>query len=104
MNELQDSINTAIDMNLFKNRETASVEHIFNHKLIKIPIFTFFNVDNFDPILFTKDISVKYHQNKDSPIWLIYKNKRYILLDGEHKIVANYIEGKRFINAYVIKL
>jgi ParB-like chromosome segregation protein Spo0J len=34
---------------------------------------------------------------------MIYKNKKYILLDGAHRIVASYIEGKKYINVYIIK-
>lgn len=39
-----------------------------------------------------------------APVWLIKKNKKYILLDGAHRIVSNYIEGKKYINSYVIIL
>lgn len=127
INTLQDSIDTSVDMKIFKNREQASVAHIFNSKLVKIPLSTFKNVDNFDPIRLqksvtkayplhdrprgNKDISgVKYHQKKIQqnndvmPIWMIQKNKKYILLDGAHRIVASYIEDKHYINAHVIIL
>jgi len=33
---------------------------------------------------------------------MIQKNKKYILLDGSHRIVASYIEEKKYINAYII--
>jgi hypothetical protein len=53
--------------------------------------------------------SVEYHQNQVNqqngiinPIWLLYKNKKYVLLDGAHRIIASYIEDIKFINAYVI--
>ena len=89
-------------------------------------IFT--NVDNFNPDRLQKsatdaypfenrprgdkDISsVEYHreqiqQKKDiAPIWLIIQNdETYLLLDGAHRIVAHYIEGKQDIYAYVIDL
>ena len=54
--------------------------------------------------------SVKYYQkqiqqHKDIiPIWMIQKNGKYILLDGSHRIVACYIENKKYINAYIIIL
>jgi hypothetical protein len=129
INTLQHSIDTSVNIKIFKNREYASMMHIFNSKLVKIPISTFFNVDNvdnFDPIRLQKsatkayplnnrprgkyDInSVKYHQKQIQqkniiPIWMIQKNKKYILLDGVHRIVASYIEDKYYIYAYVIIL
>ena len=90
-----------------------------------MPMSTFTAVDNFDPVRLCetavnaypvhnrprgdKDISsVKYYQRqiqqkKDiQPIWLVRKNKKYILLDGAHRIVSSYCERKRYISAYVI--
>lgn len=124
INFLQDSIDTSVDMKLFKNREDASIAHIFNSKLVKLPLSTFKNVSNFDanrlqisavnayPInnrpRGINDInSVKYYQKQIQqkldipPIWLIKQNK-YTLLDGAHRIVASYIENKQYINAYVL--
>ncbi len=54
--------------------------------------------------------SVKWHQKQIKnniaiqPIWIALKNKKYILLDGAHRIVANYIEDKKHISAYIIKI
>ena len=53
--------------------------------------------------------SVKYlqkqiqHHEQLEPIWL-YSNKKhgYYLLDGAHRIVASYIEGVKYVDAYVI--
>lgn len=129
VNNLKDSIHTSISMNIFKNKEDASFSHIFNSKLVKIPLNTFKNdnVDNFDSNRLQKsavkaypindrprgnnDInSVKYHQKQIqqkkeiTPIWMIQKNKKYILLDGAHRIVASYIEEKSYIYAYIIFL
>ena len=125
INTLQDSIDTSVDMKIFKNREQASVAHIFNSKLVKIPLSTFKNVDNFDPIRLQKSVtkayplhdrprgnkdisSVKYYQklikNKldIQPIWIIKNNNNYILVDGAHRIVASYIENKQYIQTYLI--
>jgi len=127
MSSIIDSINTSITMKLFKNREEAAFSHIFNSKLVKIPLNTFKNdnVDNFYSVRLqksavkaypltdrprsNKDISsVKYYQKqlnkkKDiTPIWMIQRNKKYILLDGAHRVIASYIEEKKYINAYVI--
>jgi hypothetical protein len=124
---LQDSIDTAISMKIFENREDASLAHIFQSKLNKIHLSIFKDtnkVDNFDSNRLQptaeqayplprprgdKDISsVKFYQNqiqqqKDiTPIWLIQKNNKYILLDGAHRIVASYIEDIEQLNAYII--
>ena len=68
INFLQDSIDTSVDMKIFKNREDASVAHIFKSMLVKLPLSMFTDVDNFDPnrlkkkqpmhILFTTDHDV----------------------------------------------
>jgi hypothetical protein len=104
-------------MKIFKNNQDALYAHIFNSKLVKIPltIFKNFNVDNFNSDRLQKsavkayplnnrprgiqDISsVKYYQKQIqqqkeiTPIWMVQKNKKYILLDGAHRIVASYIE------------
>lgn len=49
INFLQDSIDTSVSMKIFKNREDASIAHIFKSKLVKIPLATFADVDNFNP-------------------------------------------------------
>ena len=127
---LQDSIDTAVSMKIFKNREEASMAHIFKSKLDKIPLSIFKDtnkVGNFDPdrLQLTaeeayplpngrprgdKDIdSVKFYQTQIqqqkniTPIWLIQENNKYVLLDGAHRIVANYIEDIKHINAYIIQ-
>ena len=129
VNILQHSIDTSISMKIFKNKEDALMAHIYKSKLIKInlSIFTNNKVDNFDSNRLQKsdvkaypindrprgnnDInSVKYHQKQIqqkkeiTPIWMIQKNKKYILLDGAHRIVASYIEEKSYIYAYIIFL
>jgi hypothetical protein len=124
---IKDSVETSISLKIFKNIKASLLAHIFNSKLLKIKLSIFKNIDNFNPNRLQKsaikayplrdrprnmkDISsVKYYQKqikekKDiMPIWLIYKNNKYILLDGAHRIVASYIENKKYINAYVIIL
>ena len=128
MSSIVDSIDTSIDMKIFKNREEAAFSHIFNSKVVKIPLNTFKNdnVDNFDSVRLQKsavkaypltdrprgkeDISsVKYYQKQIqqkkeiTPIWMIQKNKKYILLDGAHRIVASYIEDVP-VYAYIINI
>ena len=128
MSSIVDSIDTSVDMKIFKNREEAAFSHIFNSKVVKIPLNTFKNgnVDNFDSVRFQKsalkaypltdrprgkeDISsVKYYQKQIqqkkeiTPVWMIQKNKKYILLDGAHRIVASYIEDVP-VYAYIINI
>ena len=128
MSSIVDSIDTSVDMKIFKNREEAAFSHIFNSKLVKIPLNTFKNdnVDNFNSIRLqnsavkaypltrrprgNKDISsVKYYQKQIqqkkevTPVWMIQKNKKYILLDGAHRIVASYIEDVP-VYAYIINI
>jgi hypothetical protein len=57
-----------------------------------------------------KDISsVKFYQKQIQqkedtiPIWIIQQNNKYVLLDGAHRIVASFIEGIKYINAYIIQ-
>ena len=128
MASIVDSINTSVTMKIFKNKEEAAFSHIFNSKIVKIPLNTFKNnnVDNFNSDRLQKsavkayplvdrprgdeDItSVKYYQKQIqqkkeiTPVWLIQKNKKYILLDGAHRVVASYIEDIKYINAYIIQ-
>lgn len=124
INILQDSIDTSVNMKIFKNREDASMAHIFKSKLVKINMTQIILLENFNPDRLKKsaekayplnnrprgdaDINSVIHyqkliqENKDiSPIWIIKKDK-YILLDGAHRIVASYIENKTYIYAYII--
>lgn len=126
MSSIVDSIDTSVTMKIFKNREEAAFSHIFNSKLVKLPLNTFKNdnVDNFDSVRLqnsaiksypltdrprgNEDISsVKYYQKQIqqkkeiTPVWMIQKNKKYILLDGAHRIVASYIEDIP-VYAYII--
>ena len=125
---IKDSVETSVNLKIFKNKQDASLAHLFKSTLVKIPLSTFSkDVDNFNPNRLQKsavksyplndrprgndDInSVKYYQKqiqqkKDiTPIWMIQQNKTFILLDGAHRIVANYIEDIHYIHAYIIKI
>ena len=127
MEYLKDSIITSISINLFKNKKDATYAHIFKSNLEKVQLSIFKNVDNFNPERLQysaikafpindrprgdDDITcVKYHQKQIqehkevSPIWLAVKNNKYILLDGVHRVVASYIENKKYIPAYLIRV
>uniref|UniRef100_A0A6C0F036 ParB/Sulfiredoxin domain-containing protein n=1 Tax=viral metagenome TaxID=1070528 RepID=A0A6C0F036_9ZZZZ len=124
---MRDSVSTSVSIKLFENKQDARLAHILKSKLVEIPLSMFANngVENFnsdrlkdsavkaypldDRPRGNVDISsVEYHQsqikqqNDIDPIWLVYKNNKYLLLDGAHRIVASYIEGVEFIRAYVI--
>ena len=125
INILQDSIDTSVSMKLFKTKEESSIAHIFKSVLMKVPLSLFKEVNNFDPQRLQSSavdaypldnrprgnddiLSVKFYQKQlrqkleTSPIWML-KDKQYILIDGAHRVVANHIEHKKFIYAYVIK-
>ena len=60
---LQDSIDTSVSMKIFKNRETATMAHIFKSKLDKISLSLFEDtnkVDNFDPNRLQKTAEQSY--------------------------------------------
>ena len=124
---MRDSVSTSVNIKLFENKQDARLAHILKSKLVEIPLSMFANngIENFnsdrlkdsavkaypldDRPRGNVDISsVEYHQsqikqqNDIDPIWLVYKNKKYVLLDGAHRIVASCIEGIEFIRAYVI--
>ena len=129
MQNMRDSVSTSVSMKLFENKQDAHLAHILKSKLVEIPLLSTFannGVENFNSVRLKEtaakayplddrprgnaDISsVEYHQNQIkqqngtiNPIWLLYKNKKYILLDGAHRIDASYIEGVEFIRAYII--
>ena len=123
---VRDSIETSVSMKLFKTIDEATKAHVFKSTFTKFPMFKCKNLDNFNPERLqstavkaypltdrprgNNDISsVKFYQKQIKeqkeiqPIWLAQmKNKQYILLDGAHRIVANYIENKKYLNAYII--
>ena len=124
---MRDSVSTSVNIRLFENKQDARLAHILKSKLVEIPLSMFANngVENFNsdrlkdsavkayplddrPRGYADTCSVEYHQNQIKeqndidPIWLLYKNKKYILLDGAHRIVASYIEGVKFIRACII--
>jgi hypothetical protein len=126
MDVLRDSVETAVSLKLFQTREEASAAHIFNSKLMKLPLSAFQRVDNFNPGRLQDsavkayplndrprgdaDIrAVKFYQKRIQagaevdPIWLMKRGKQYVLLDGAHRIVALFIERVPFVYAHVVK-
>lgn len=125
MDILRDSVETSLCMKLFKNKQDSMEAHLFQSTLKKIPMTVFTEVGNFDPNRLQncalsaypvmnrprgkKDISsVRFYQKQLqtqdlTPIWMIHSKDGYTLLDGVHRIVASYIERKKYIYAYVIQ-
>jgi len=124
---MRDSVETSVSLGLFKNKQESSFAHIFKSKQARIPLAAFEDVDNFsserlcksaeeayplcDRPRGDKDISSVKHcqkqiqQNKElPPIWVVQKGRKYILLDGAHRVVSHYCECKQCINAYVINI
>jgi hypothetical protein len=68
MSSIVDSIYTSIDMKIFKNSEEAAFSHIFNSKIVKIPLNKFKNdnVDNFNSIRL-QNSAVKAYPLTDRP-------------------------------------
>ena len=121
---MQDSVDTSVSMGFFKNRKDSSLAHIFKSNLENFSMkLCEDKLNNFDKIRLQKSASKAYplsdrprgQKDLDSvnyykkiknipPIWIIKKNKQYTLLDGAHRLVANYIQNKKFIKAYIIYL
>ncbi len=120
---LRDSIGTSITLELFKDKEESSYWHIYKSQFASLPmgLFEEGKVDNFNPERLQKTASKAYPKNdrprgkddlksvnywkkqKDiSPIWIINLPTGCTLLDGAHRLVANYIKGNKWINCYII--
>jgi len=124
MNDLRDAIETSVQLRLFPSIKRATDALVFGNKFKKLSISQCKHMDNFNPARLSdnpypkndrprgsRDIeSVRYHRNRlrtvgeTSPIWVYYDKvkRQYTLLDGAHRIVATYLEGKRTIPAFVV--
>jgi ParB-like nuclease domain len=122
VNIIQDSVDTSVTLKLFTSRKSSMYYHIFHSSYVKFPLSQLKTLDNFD----TKRLSgnpypkenrprgqadldsVLHHrrivqqQGSTEPIWIVSKKGTYTLLDGAHRIVATYLEGKRTIPAYIV--
>ena len=119
---LNDSIQKSIKLGIFSSYKIALSEHILNGFLQVFPISKCYELSNFNPSRLSiepypennrprgdDDIqSVLYHretirQTGDTePIWIIFLENKFILLDGVHRIVASYLENKEDVKAFVI--
>ena len=124
---LVDSIRTAINIGLVPNEEAATAQHVLHTTQESLPIQLFKegHVENINPERLSATpypsadrprgqanlLSVRHHRRTirrrgcvESPIWIARKGSRIIMLDGVHRVVATYLEGKRTIPAYVVNL
>jgi hypothetical protein len=124
MDTLRDSIQTSVQIGVFPSEKTSSYSHVFKSELVRFPVSKYKDLRNFDPSRLSKDPypkedrprgqddlnSVVYHRQKiqqfgeTDPIWIAEKGGTFTLLDGAHRIVAAYLENKRTILAYVVRV
>jgi hypothetical protein len=122
LQDIKDSVETAVSMKLFASQKESSYAHIFHSTFESITISQCRDMDNFNPARLSKDpypeddrprgekdlASVLFHRRAirkyghTEPIWIAFKKGRYILLDGAHRIVAAYLENKRSIPTYIV--
>jgi hypothetical protein len=120
---LEDSIKTSVKLGIFPSAKT-SLEHHLKSELVRFPLSLCKDLNNFDPARlsgtpYPKDNrprgqddldSVLHHRQKirhdgqTDPIWIAVKDWDYTLLDGAHRIVATYLENKRKIPAYIVRV
>jgi hypothetical protein len=124
MQSMKDSVETSVSLKLFSSPKVASFQHIFNSKLIKLPISKCRSLNNFNPMRMSENPyptndrprgradleSVAHHrklirkQGQTEPIWIAYAGGEYFLLDGAHRIAATYLENKRSISCYLVEV
>ena len=68
MDDIQDSVEASVRMNLFNNKEDAIFAHVCNSNFVRLPLFLFNKrVENFDPTRFQKT-AVSYTQSTQRAI------------------------------------
>jgi hypothetical protein len=126
VNLVKSSVDKSVELKLFKNKEDASYAHLFSYKLEQIPLTKFkkneivhFKSERLKRTAegaYPEDDrpkgdynleAVQYHRDligkKLNPlIWMAYKNNKYYLIHGSHKIVAAHLEKFKKIDAYVV--
>lgn len=123
MENLRDSIETAVTLKLFRTAKDAAHAHLFKSKRIRFPLAKAWNLGNFksarlSPVPFpvgdrprgSKDLaSVRFHRSQirktgdtTTPIWIAMTRKGPVLLDGAHRLIAAYLEHKRSVPAFIV--
>jgi hypothetical protein len=108
---------------LFRNFESACYAFIFNSKFTYFSLSKASLLDNLNEQRLTNDPfpahnrprgakdmgSVRHFRalirrgEEITPIWIVKKGKKYVLIDGVHRIVACLQEGLLEIPAYIVK-
>lgn len=124
---VKDSIQTSLELKIFKTYDDSSFAHVFFSKITRLDKTKWKKLTNFDSKrlqltaeeAYTKETSprgirdvksVKYHQKvlkygyDVQPIWIFKYKNELILLDGAHRLVASFIENRKYIYAYIIDL
>jgi hypothetical protein len=122
MDDMNDSVKTALHIGVFSSLETARHNHTFNRTFVDFPLSKCKELHNFNPMRLSKNPypehdrprgqadldSVSHHsqliQNNCNlqPVWIAFQNGEYTLLDGVHRIVATHLENKPTVPSYVI--
>jgi hypothetical protein len=120
---IKDSVETSVSIKAFPSVKVSSFYHIFKSKFETFPMSKCRELDNFNPARLSTDpypetdrprghddlTSVAYHRRKiqkegaTDPIWILERGGKYTLLDGAHRIVSTYLEGKRKIPCYIVQ-
>lgn len=117
LENLKDSVETSVNLGVFKNRAAASEAHVFKSSYMMIPIDLCAELNNFNPDRLSNNPypdrprgnadmnSVKYHRaqiRRHGQTTPIYVGSNNTLFDGAHRIIAYYLEKKRQVPAYII--
>ena len=122
--DIKDSVETSVKIKMFSSLKVASYNHIFKNQLSMLSISQCKDLENFKSTRLSTDpypendrprgqddlTSLTHHRRtirkhgQVEPIWVAYKNGKYTLLDGAHRIIATYLENKRSIPTYIIHI
>jgi len=124
LTSLKDSVETSVTLDFFETKEDSSYSHVFESEMVTLHMKDIKKLDNFNPKRLSKNPypekdrprgekdleSLEYHQSQiklfghTDPIWVIKEKDKLTLLDGAHRIVSTYLQGKTSIRAYVIEI
>jgi len=119
LENLKDSVETSVNLGVFKNRAAASEAHVYKSSYMMIPMALCGELNNFNPDRLSNNPypdrprgnadmnSVKYHRaqiRQHGQTTPIYVGSNNTLFDGAHRIIAYYLEKKRQVPAYIIDI
>jgi len=124
LNSIRDSIETSVTLEFFETKEESAYAHVFDSSLKDFSFDDVNSLLNFDKKRLSKSpyptknrprgekdlLSVDYHRERIKthghvePIWILKDDKDYVLLDGAHRLVSTFLEGKKSIKAYIVVL